>query len=493
MDSAPPGSEWYPHVTQSTLRPGLLARNAVWLVGGEVVGRLIALGVAVYLARVLGAEGYGRIGAALAFVSYLIIVMNAGLDPHGSREVARCPEGLPAVLSRVLGLRLWLSVVAYGTLALLVYLLPDRAAGGRALALIFGGRLFVQAANTAWALRGRDEMRKVALGVWIREITNAIGILTLVRGPRVVLLFVPLVHVTAELLQTFFYLLVLRTKYTPLWDTSDRSKWRGMVRESFPVAGSKALRLLFYQGDVLLITWLYASQEAGYFLASHKIVIAIVTLTYLYHDNVYPTLSRLWLNDRTGASRLLENVNRYGLVAAMPIAVAVSATSGQLVALLFGDSFQAAAPVLATTIFSVPLMLVLAGLNNQLLVAGRAGDLMRSEATGTLLHLVSAIWWIPLFGALGAGRASVLGRIGALLAATFYVRRQRGRLPVSRKTGLVLLSGALMGALILWLPGTSLGGRLVLGGVVYGMSLLALRVVEIDEIKRLLISLRRDV
>lgn len=84
--------------------------------------------VVVYRSRVLGAEGFGMVGAALAFVTYFAIVVNAGLDPCATREVARRPREVQELLSGIVRFR---------------------ARGRPDLALLFGGGLFAAALDSA--------------------------------------------------------------------------------------------------------------------------------------------------------------------------------------------------------------------------------------------------------------------------------------------------------------------------------------------------------
>ncbi len=462
-----------------------LARNATWLIGGEILGRVTALVVAVYLARTLGAAGYGRIGTAMAFVSYLLIVVNAGLDPFGSRSVARGPGAASAIYAQVASARFALSLAMYPVLAGLLFVLPDDAAGGRALALIFGGRFFVQALSAGWALRGLDRMRQVATGVWIRELAAAVGVLALVRGPHPTLLLVPLVFVASEGLQTLYYATRLRHAAGPLRLRIHLAEGRDLVRESAPIALSKGLRLLFYEGDVLLVAWMAGSAQAGLFFASHRIVIALaMAFGTLLQENAFPTLSRLYDRDPVSAAGFLDDVNRAGLALVLPLAVAVSALSGDLVPFLFGEGFRDAGPVLAVTVFVVPVWLVLAGFNSELLAAGREGRVLRAEAMGTVAHLASALAMVPVLGALGAARANLLGRLAAGVGAGYAVGRLRGRFPASPRI-LSLLAGAGAMALAVRLAPTPLIG--VGAGAAAYVAIVGLSGgVRIEELRRLL-------
>lgn len=471
----------------------VLARNAVWLMGGDLIARLVALGVAMYLARVLGAAGYGMVGAALSFTSYLMIAVHAGLDPFGVRQVARAPEEIADVFSQVLTARALLSLVMYAVLAALLAVIPDEAIGSRALGLVFGGRLFVQAVDTAWVLRGRDEMPSVTKGLWIRELANAALVLVLVRAPDPMILLVPVAYVAAEALRVLYYLRAVRRSSDELWRPKPLRALTPMIRESAPLAGAKALRLLFFEGDVLLIAWLASVTEGGYFLVSHKIVLALgVSLGTLYQENVYPTLSRLQAQDPEAATRFVERVNRVGLTAMLPLAVIVSAESAWLVDLLFGQAYRPAGAVLQVTAYAIPIVLLVGGLNNHLLAASRTADVLRSDLVATAVHLSTALFLVPTAGAIGGAWANVAGRVAALATASVQVGRLQHRFPFTIRTAGVVASGAIMATMVVFLPIPSTLLRLVVASTAYLVALFALRGLATHEVRDLLEHLRRS-
>src|SRR5262249_17556120 len=72
----------------------LVARNALWLVVGQMVTAALSFAVAALLARHLGAEGYGVFYLAGAFVETAFVFVECGQDYSIVRTVARHREGL---------------------------------------------------------------------------------------------------------------------------------------------------------------------------------------------------------------------------------------------------------------------------------------------------------------------------------------------------------------------------------------------------------------
>lgn len=465
------------------VRPALLARNLTWLTSGEVAARLLAFAVAVYLARVLGAEGFGRIGTALALVSYFGIAVDAGFDPFTIRQVARRPRRVPSLFSLVLGLRLRLALAAYAALGVVAVLAPPGAVGRTDLALVFGATLFTTAGNPAWALRGRDEMGTVALGTVLQNVAYAGAVLLLVRGPDPALIFVPVAHVTGEAARIAYQVGALRRRYPRLLVRDREVEGGRLVRESLPVGLSKALRLGYYQGDLLLLAWLASAREAGQFLAGHKLVLALVAVVLLYQQNAYPTLSRLMGTAPERGRRFQRAASRYALLVAVPVAVGGAFAAHPVVTWLFGSEYLGAVPVLAVMLSTVPLLILSSGLQNELLAVGRSELVLRSEALGLAVHVLLAALLIPRWGAGGAAGASLVGQLAILGLAVRYGRGV-ARAPLGRRTLAVLGAGAVMAGVVGALRSLGLPLAVGVGLAAYGAVVAAARGIGLAELRR---------
>lgn len=437
---------------RSLVSPNLLARNVAWLSAGEFLSRLIAFGVGIILARELGAGRYGALGIALALVNYLVVLVDGGLDPVAVREVARKPHELPRLVRRIVGQRLLVAGVTYAVLIPLVFLLPDRLVGARVLALIFGGRLFTYALKCDWALRGREDMKAVALGLIVQHVLYGLGILALVRYSDIPLLLVPIIHVAAEVVLALFYAFRLRASSRPLWGSGTQGRRDGILRESMPVGLGKVFRLAYYEGDLLLLGWLAAPEQAGYFLASQKIVLSLAALVVLYQQTAFPALSRFMLVDVPGGVRFQETVSRYALFWSVPVAAGGVYLSGPVMELLFGPEYRASVPVLAIMLFSLPIVLVQLGLHNQMLALGETRPYLYTVAAGTAVHVALGIMWVPAWGGVGAAWANLLGECVTCGLAVGYSTVRHRTPPLTGRSAAILLAGAAMVLVMSFLP-----------------------------------------
>ena len=89
-----------------------------------MIARLVGFAGTAYLARVLGPEGFGILGFALAFTGYIALAVDGGFNAVGAREVARRPADAASLAASIVVVRLLLAMAALLGLAIIAYLLP---------------------------------------------------------------------------------------------------------------------------------------------------------------------------------------------------------------------------------------------------------------------------------------------------------------------------------------------------------------------------------
>lgn len=473
------------------IQPGRLVRNGLWLGGGEISARLIGLGLAVYLARVLGTEGYGLIGSALAFVSYFAIFVAAGVDFHGVRDIAQYPEKLPTIVGHAVGARLLLLLISLLLLALLVFILPSKIVGRVDLVLIYALTLITFTFNTAWALRGLQQMRVIALGLILQNLLMAVATVFLVRSPQPDLWLVPAIQVISECLLIAGYYRFLRTRF----DRIDLVlNWRHLLptlRETLHLSLGRFPRIFYYQGDILLLAWLASAANAGEFLASHKIILSFITISLIYQMNAYPLTSQLAKTNPVSALRFQMNSMRYGLILMMPLLVLGAAFALPLILLIYGSAFAASAPIFSWMLFTVPVFAAGFAMQDVLTTTRKNTSVAIANLTAMTVHILIGIVIIPGHGGTGAALASLAGEFVGLLLLSFFVWRSIGCFPYTLRMLAPIVGGMLMYAVIQSAYQWSFPIKILLGLLSYGIVTALLRAMTWHEINRVWRFLRR--
>ena len=153
-----------------------LFKNFSYLTLGEVVSRAIGFFVAIYVARVLGPDNFGKLSFAQAFTSYFGLIVNLGLDVYGAREVAKDKSKAKELLSNIVLMKFFLFIFAYALLFLVLGFLPKDAYTKKVI-LLYGLSLFTSVLAIDWFFQGFENFKIIAIGRIIRNVVYATFVL----------------------------------------------------------------------------------------------------------------------------------------------------------------------------------------------------------------------------------------------------------------------------------------------------------------------------
>jgi O-antigen/teichoic acid export membrane protein len=181
---------------------------------------------------------------------------------------------------------------------------------------------------------------------------------------------------------------------------------------------------LYRSGPLLVETVTGESTQTGYFnLAIGLFLLAYVTASQ-FAQSLIPNLSDFYRQgSRAKIHRWLDSFVRYGWITAWLAVIVVWAVADWAVPLVFGMDFAPAAATLKWISLGIPLAVLLWAGNVTATVTGQG----RLKFIATLVALMvfgsTALWLIPLYGAVGAALA-----LGLAVAANVTILSVRLRL-----------------------------------------------------------------
>jgi O-antigen/teichoic acid export membrane protein len=438
----------------------LLARlvdNTLWQAIGAVAGRLIGLVITVFLARLLGVEGFGLFGTAFALVGYISIVVAAGVDVHGTRSLAQQPHEAADTIGRVLVARVMLAVGGTGVLVLIVAVAPVPSTYLRVV-LVAAIGLFTLALNLGWALR-----------VVLQQLTLLLLVILLWRIDMLSPLSAAATQIAAEVV-------LVAWNYRGVIAQIGRIDWPPHTGEPLKLIRASSLllvgrlpRMLFYNGDLLLVAWLVSTSASGEYLASQRLVLAFAGAGMLVLGAVFPQSCRLAARDR---GRFLEfqcTVLRLLMLGLIPISVLGALFAHPLVLFIYGGAYADAASVLSVLFVILPIFVASLVVQDSLVALHRNRIMVAINLAAMAVHLSLAVVLASKLAVVGIAIACLVGETAGLLAlvATFW-RDPAWTGPAraaAAKCMLTLTAGAAMCA-VLWLAspfGAAASGILAAG------------------------------
>ena len=284
-----------------------VARNSVAPFAANLVGRAVAIVLAVVMARTLGASGTGLYAVAVNLWLYASIVADFGLGTWLTREVARLAGAEQRTQARqtvadALGLRLILSALALPVLlvaGLIAGLVQGSGPDGvllATLALLGVGLLpgAVSAAGTALFNAYEEMTFPAAVQLGTAVVTTGAGATLLLLGFDVVAL--GWVSLLVNLGTAAVFAVACARRFFPLRAHLRPARQLALAREALPLMLNGLLNNVFFRFDVQVLQS-KGTAAVGYYANAYKVIDAAGAVPSSFVLALFPLLARRAASD----------------------------------------------------------------------------------------------------------------------------------------------------------------------------------------------------
>ncbi len=383
---------------------GIVARNFLALGSGETVSRVIAFAVTLYLARILGAEGYGVIAFALCVTLYLSKIADFSIEVIGTKELAEAPDSVNQLASAVMSVRLAIAALLAGGAILVTQLFltePDRT-----IISLYSLILIPIAANTKWIHLGLENARPVGLSRIAGEVL-ALGVVLSLVHSKGDLWGAPVAQVAGEFFFAFLLLFVLRKRSYKLGLCWDPATALPIFVRALPLLGNTMLLLIIYNSDLIFLRLFRDSESVGYYAAAYMLITFLANIAFSYGISLLPTLTRL--GARTAEEKsLYQTALAHVYAVCLPISIGGFILASQIIKFGFGEGYSKSIPALQVLIWSIPFILLRIVPWAALIARNNQNLLLKAMVYSVIVNITLNILLIPRYGILGAAIATVI-------------------------------------------------------------------------------------
>ncbi|OGW42649.1 MAG: hypothetical protein A2132_01730 [Nitrospirae bacterium RBG_16_43_11] len=399
--------------------------NIFWLFIGEVCAKGVVFLTTLYLARVLGIDGFGKFSLALAMSTYMWIFVDMGITGYGTREIARDREKISEIFRILNSLRLVLAVVSFLILIIFLHIL-NIPLDMRMILLAGGFYVIAYALSPDWVLRGIERMEYIALGNAVMSIVFLLTVYLFVRAPDDTVSAV-LYRSFSFLLGSFVALIILKRTMN-VWYAFEisLSKWLFHLRESFYFAVNGGLNNIAMYIPVFFLGLWAAMEDVGIFSAPQRAIVLIINTVAVIQVASYPVMSNLYVSDKYKFYLIHKTIERVMLYIGLPIGVMGMILSKEIISTLYGNMYETSSAIFRVMIWIVPLTFLRSNYGRTLLSAGFHRFNMFATGSGAVVTILLCILFIPTYRGTGAaisvlaGEAVILIIMGVMFGIKLY-------------------------------------------------------------------------
>jgi O-antigen/teichoic acid export membrane protein len=464
-----------------------LARNSLFPMSTSLLNKLLDMGFAMYMLRVLDIESVGKYAFAVVVIGYLDIMANFGLGTLLTREVAASREAGSRYFGNTLVTRLALWVASLGVVAVLLgpgagifgitpdigtailllafALLPSLVSGTISALFMAHERFEYPAAVTVLST-----LLKIALGV--AALASGWGFVGL-AGASVVVNLVTLGVLTA---------LALAVLVRPRFEFEAGFSWR-MLGVSYPLMLNNLLNSVFFRVDSLMIKPMVGDRELGWYNTAYRFIDGLGIISSSFTLALFPLMSQYAKSSRESLARTFGFAIKLMLVVSLPISAGTFLIAPEIITIFAGEKYLPhAAIALQILIWFLPFSFV-NGVTQYLLIAiNQQRFITFSFLIATSFNLATNLMLIPVLGYAGAALTTIASELVLMVPFWYCVRRNLPPVPLLSIAWRPVVSAAAMGLGVWAIRDWSLPLAVALAPLVYAAGLLALRTFDEQEL-----------
>lgn len=469
------------------INTGALTSASLWRI-------TISFILQILIARRLGVEGLGHYTIAMAYLNVSQVLVELGLPTLLVRDLAQTPTHRRTYFRWSLGIQLVTSVLTWGGLILLSFVLPYGPVTAASLWLVGASLPLYAVTATAETIFQAGERMELVMGVEVAINTLillfSLGVLWL-GGDELALIAVMIA--TQAISAGSCLLLLLRSQLLAAPQEAAPVALSSLLRRTAPFLGLALADVLLQRLDILLLSFIAGPAVTGIYSAAYNVVRVLMKLIQSFWRALYPTLSRLQRHATDRYVRLQALSLRVGLLAVLPTAAIGFGVAPGLMQLLFGGDYGASAEIYRILIWSAPLFLIEVYAITVLMIEHH----LRASLGVSVLHIASIVICVPLLtwlvGAHGAAAGVLIsGFVGGGVSVGLV--RNLG-IPL-RVAGIGKLGTATVaaGAVAWLLPGPWLVNSLLAAGVYGALSMMSgvLTADDFRTLRRILLTSRTE-
>ena len=416
-----------------------------------------------YASRIMMADGIGQVNFFQSIISYISLFTCLGIPMYAIREVAKVrdnPEKMTRITVEILLLHAFLTLLGYMAVAV-ICLTVTKVQTDIPLFLLLSATIFFTAIGCEWFYQGIEDFKYVAIRGLLVKLLSVVLLFLFVKTKEDILWY-GAYTVLGVLGGNIFNFIRLR-KYLH----RDVIDFRALhpLRHLKPALHVFALNVvisIYLQLNNVLLGFMKDAEAVGYFTAATKIMMITMSISSSLGAVIMPRTSNLIAEGRMDEFRILiQKSYDFVLALAMPLTVCFIFTSPSIILLLSGEGF---APAVLTSqiVASNILMVGLSGVMGiqVLYPLGKINIVILCTLIGAAVNVFFNVLLIPRYGHNGTAVAYMLAEV-AVTVSMFLIGRKYIPIQFLKKQHLHYV-----------------GGGIVMGGVLYFISLLGLSIIS---------------
>ncbi len=421
-----------------------LARGTLYSISSKIIYLICGYAIYVLIGRILGPSQYGIIGVVFSSLNFSHIFLKNGVPQATVKYIGGDKTSAYPVMSTAMRIQLPWAIILFllvfgGAEVISLRVLKDieltpyiRLASVTIIPLAF----YTIYEST---LIGVRNFSKSALGMAFTSVMRLVLVSTfLVLGMAVNGVFIG--YICAAILGV-----IIVRSFCSFDKSSSRFDSKKILSFALPLVITGGMVTLLLNIDSILVKRIMGNDtQVGFYFSAATIAHALYQMAGPFGVTLLPSIAHSYKrNDYELTRKYVRQVFRYILIISMPVAAIVSATSSELVTLIYGDTFYPAGLPLSILIFGSLFFGLSTALNTSISAIDHPWIATIFYLFPAILIVPLSLSWISKYGLVGASAAISCAYVVSLMGSLIYLQVKLGGLIDWISLGRILFAGVI--------------------------------------------------
>ena len=397
------------------------------MMGEKILTFILSLIVSIFVARYLGPEDFGVLSYAISVSSLFAIATHMGLSGLSVRELVNNPKKHEEIIGTIFGIKFVAGLIAMIAFIIFIVLTGDENEVEFWVLLIVSGTILLKPFEVVdfW-FQSKVEAKYSSIVRAISSISLSILKVILVFLGAQLLAFAAASLFQSILIAFLFILFFIRKADLPLNSLQFKlSKAKILLGQGWMIMLGAIFTMVYLKIDQIMIRWLINVEEVGVYSVATKLSEAWYFIPTVIVSSLFPKLLELRKKDENQFKSRFQQLFDFLFILALMLAIAVTFIAQPLIDFLYGTAYEEAATILSIHIWAGVFIFMRAAFSKWILVEDAIAFSMITQGSGALSNIILNIFFIPLYGGIGAAIATILSYAMASYFSLFFYKKSR--------------------------------------------------------------------
>ncbi|MEK7452795.1 MAG: flippase [Patescibacteria group bacterium] len=416
-------------ISEQSILKQQVAKNTIISFLGKIISSLIGLISIAFIARELGPDGFGSYNTAIAFLYIFSVFADFGLYQILTREISKDDVAEHRIVSYIFTTRVLLLFFFYTISFIVVYFIP-----------VYPNqiKLGIMTASLGFVFLSLSQVLMGIFQKYLKTLLPAIADISarIIQLVLVVYLYQRessfldflLIFVIGAFVN-FIFVYIFTKRYVSFSFLFNRLAIYNILRESWPLAVSSILVLIYFKGDTLIISFLKDAKDVGIYNIAYKVIENIIFFPAMFVGLVMPLLSNYFILNTDNFKKVFQKAFDFLNIISIPIICGAFYLAPEIINIIGGSGFEESVLTLRVLIFSIFFIFLGALFGSTIIAINKQKQVMFAYGISAIFNISANIYFINKYSYIGASFVNVITEFLATILMFFIIYRSIKYIP----------------------------------------------------------------